>query len=78
MKLWAHFHVSKRLRGAELALPTPALRPMGYIHSFLVATSYLINKNKYLNQLRKDFLVRWLPRVNIWCTKFTAVGTLGT
>ena len=50
----------------------------GSIHSSLVPTSALINKNKHLNQLRRTFLVRWLPSVNNWCTKCTAVGALVT
>ena len=37
------------------------LHTMGYIHSSLVPTMAFINNNKPLNQLRKAFLVRWLP-----------------
>ena len=50
----------------------------GHMHSFLVATSFLINKNKHPKQLRKDFLVRWLPSINIWCTKCTTLCNIGT
>ena len=50
----------------------------GSIHSSLVPVNAFINKNKHLNQMRTAVLVRWLPSVNIWCTKCTALGTLAT
>ena len=33
--------------------------------------------HKIVNKLRKTFLVRWLPSVNMWCTNCTALGTIG-
>ena len=49
----------------------------GDMHSFLVVMSSQIYNNTIPQPSAKDFLVLWLPSVNIWCTNCIAIGTLG-